>query len=44
VGALMGLLYLFAGQNLWVVIIAHATVDTVALSAIHFGHRSLVLP
>ena len=44
VGVLMGLLYLYAGRNLWTVIIAHATVDTVALSAIYLGHRSLVFP
>ena len=44
IGCLLGLLYLYSGRNLWAVIICHATVDTVALLAIYFDQRSLVIP
>jgi hypothetical protein len=44
VGALLGLLYLYARQNLWMVIICHAIVDTAALTAIYFDRSSLLFP
>jgi len=43
IGALLGLLYLRSGRNLWVVIICHALVDTVALTAIYLGRASAFL-
>lgn len=44
IGGVMGLLYLHSRRNLWPVIICHALVDTVALSAIYFDRRSLLFP
>jgi len=37
VGALLGFAYLKAGRNLWVTIITHGIVDSVAVTAIYFG-------
>ncbi len=40
IGCLLGLLYFYSRRNLWAVIICHAIVDTVALSALYFDRRS----
>jgi membrane protease YdiL (CAAX protease family) len=40
----LGTLYLCNRQNLWTVIVCHGIVDTVMLSALYFGHRSLIFP
>jgi membrane protease YdiL (CAAX protease family) len=44
IGALLGTLYLWSHKNLWTVIICHGIVDTVVLSAVYFGRRSLIFP
>ena len=40
IGAILGVLYLVSRRNLWVVILCHGIVDTVALTAIYFGRES----
>jgi membrane protease YdiL (CAAX protease family) len=44
IGFVMGLLYLYSARDLWTVILCHALVDTVALSAIYFDHRAMLFP
>ena len=40
IGAILGVLYFVNRRNLWVVILCHGIVDTVALTAIYFGRES----
>jgi membrane protease YdiL (CAAX protease family) len=42
IGTILGTLYLCGRKNLWTVIACHGIVDAVALSALYFGHRSLL--
>jgi CAAX protease family protein len=44
VGVVLAIIYLFGRKNLWILIICHGTADTIALSALYLGHRSLLLP
>ena len=44
IGAALGTLYLCDRENLWTVIVCHGIVDAVMLSALYFGHRSLLFP
>jgi membrane protease YdiL (CAAX protease family) len=44
IGVFMATLYLCCRRNLWTVIVSHGIVDSVALSAMYFGHRSLLFP
>ena len=44
IGTALGMLYLCNRENLWTVILCHGIVDTVMLSALYFGHRSLKFP
>ncbi|HEX2079621.1 MAG TPA: type II CAAX endopeptidase family protein [Longimicrobium sp.] len=44
IGASIGLLYLRTGRNLWMAIICHAVVDTVALTLVYLGRTSLLFP
>ena len=44
IGGILALLYFASRRNLWAVIVCHAVVDTVALSAIYFGRRSWLFP
>ncbi len=36
-GLLLGLLYLYAGRNLWLPILTHGVIDTVGFLLIYFG-------
>ena len=36
-GLLFGVLYLFAGRNLWIPVIAHGVADTTAFALLYFG-------
>ena len=40
IGGLLAMLYFASRRNIWAVILCHALVDTVALSAIYFDRRS----
>lgn len=42
IGVMLALLYIVSTRNLWVVILCHALVNTAALTAIHFDHRSWI--
>ena len=42
VGLVLGLLFLRARRNLWVVIIAHGLIDTVSLTALYLGLDELI--
>jgi len=44
IGTALGTLYLCDRENLWTVIVCHGIVDAVMLSALYFGHRSLLFP
>jgi membrane protease YdiL (CAAX protease family) len=44
IGCTLGLLYVVSSRNLWPVILCHALVDTIALSAIHLNQGWLVFP
>jgi CAAX protease family protein len=44
IGAFLATFYLFSRKDLWTVIVCHGIVDTVILSALYSGHRSLVFP
>ncbi|MPY87810.1 MAG: CPBP family intramembrane metalloprotease [Luteitalea sp.] len=44
IGGILGLFYFVSRRNLWAVILCHALVDTVALSAIYFDRRSWLFP
>jgi membrane protease YdiL (CAAX protease family) len=44
IGAALATLYLCNRENLWTVIVCHGIVDTVMLSALYFGHRSVLFP
>lgn len=43
-GVLIALLYLRSGRNLWPVIVCHAAVDAVALTAVYLDRASLLFP
>jgi hypothetical protein len=42
-GLLWGVIFLFGGRQLWVVIVGHATVDTVLFTLAYFGQTRLFL-
>lgn len=44
IGALLALLYLRTGRNLWTVILCHALVDAVVLTLIYLGRAELLYP
>ena len=44
IGALIGLLYLCTGRNLWTAIVCHALVDTIALTLVYLDRASLLFP
>jgi uncharacterized protein len=44
IGALLGLLYLRTGRNLWTVIICHGVVDTITMALVYFGRVEWLFP
>lgn len=44
IGCIMGLVYVFGGRNLWLVVISHGLVDTSGLLAIYFDQQWLLFP
>jgi membrane protease YdiL (CAAX protease family) len=44
IGALLALLYLRTGRNLWTVILCHALVDAIALTLVYFGRAAWIYP
>ncbi|MEO7191924.1 MAG: CPBP family intramembrane glutamic endopeptidase [Vicinamibacterales bacterium] len=44
IGSILALLYFASRRNLWAVIVCHAIVDTIALSALYFDRRSWLFP
>lgn len=44
IGAVLGLLYVYSRRNLWAVILCHAIVDTIALTAIYLNRASWLFP